>query len=372
MDKPQYTHFTKKTLAGRPMALASFSILVVFLLIGAGNSIAGVKIVREYRLHLPGDPKLLFRMTLTPEQDVLSFIPNDDGTWRLLRVRRWLDKEPIEDSLAVPSLQMRGREERSKWGLWNTELRVTPDGKFVLCCISAYSAVERQRKDLITVVSLAEFKIVTNLRSSALPQISGDSRTYHLNRLGRFVVNAKTSFPRHPGDDPLFGGAAHKLAILTVPELSIIDSCEYSEWMRSGAVVRRENESDCASLLQNYGTSSLDELSRSFVETDEAMLRTDEKSRPSECAFLTYESHISRDGRLRRELCTGGHRGFWGNFVVTNTMENIFSVETGQKLGSIKEPNDHPLQSRFAKIDTRDYLLVMEGGTRLVVYLITE
>jgi len=43
-------------------------------------------------------------------------------------------------------------------------------------------------------------------------------------------------------------------------------------------------------------------------------------------------------------------------------------VQTGQQLGSIEEPSDHPLQSRFATLDGRDYLLVMEGGTRLWVY----
>ena len=79
-------------------------------------------------------------------------------------------------------------------------------------------------------------------------------------------------------------------------------------------------------------------------------------------------SHISRDGRLRREFCSGGHRGFFGNFVVTGARENIFSVQTGQMLGFVKDPNDHPLQSRFATLDGRDYLLVMEGGTRLLVY----
>ena len=38
------------------------------------------------------------------------------------------------------------------------------------------------------------------------------------------------------------------------------------------------------------------------------------------------------------------------------------------RLGSIKVPSDHPLRSSFAMIEGRDYLFVMDGGTRLAVY----
>jgi hypothetical protein len=57
--------------------------------------------------------------------------------------------------------------------------------------------------------------------------------------------------------------------------------------------------------------------------------------------------------------------------VATGIRENIFSMQTGQMLGSIKEPSDHPLQSRCAALEGRDYLLVMERGTRLQVYRIS-
>ena len=124
-----------------------------------------------------------------------------------------------------------------------------------------------------------------------------------------------------------------------------------------------------ADLLRNSGVDTLDELPSTFVDTDEVLQRRTGPP-PGGCAFLTYMSHVSRNGRFRRELCSGGHRGFFGGFVATGVRENIFSLQTGQKLGSIKEPGDHPLQSRFAALEGRDYLLVMEGGTRPWVYKI--
>lgn len=336
-------------------------------LLFAFHAYAEVKLVREYLLKPPRDRRVIFAMAVTPEHDVLSFVANDNGTWRLSRVRHWLDQQPLEESLTLPGLVQGGHAGWSGWGIWSQQLSITPDGNLALCIVSANNG--RERQDLVSVVSLDHLKIVTSVRTSALAEVSGNFRTYRLDRRGYLVVNASTPFPRHPGDDAFFGGAWHKLATFELPRLSMTNNCEYTEWMRSGAVVRRENESNCTGLLQNSGANSLDELPKTFVETDEVM-QTNKGAPPGGCAFLTYMSHISRDGRLRRELCSGGHRGFFGNFVVTGVRENIFSVQTGQDLGSIKEPSDHPLQSRFATLDGRDYLLVMEGGTHLWVYQI--
>jgi hypothetical protein len=65
---------------------------------------AEVKQIREYRLHQPRDRKVLFGMAVTPEQDVLSFVGKEDGKWRLSRVRGWLDKQPVDETIEVPGL----------------------------------------------------------------------------------------------------------------------------------------------------------------------------------------------------------------------------------------------------------------------------
>src|SRR5215831_8993155 len=95
---------------------------------------------------------------------------------------------------------------------------------------------------------------VQDHNDSACIRIDGSAR-----QLPNFIdwIDEATSlwtlsyFPRHPRDDPFFGGASHNLAILTLPGLEITGRCEYSEWMRRGSVVRRENEGNCAALLQN-------------------------------------------------------------------------------------------------------------------------
>jgi hypothetical protein len=348
--------------------LAAISIALAFVVCHAN---AEVKLVREYLLKPPRDPRALFAMATTPQQDLLSLVGNDDGTWRLTRVRRWLDKQPIEESLTVPGLFQGGRDGWSNWGIWWADLLLTPDGNFALCILTAYPKKGLAREDVITVVSLLQFRITASSRISALPQVSGDYREYEVNLKGDLISNTHTSFPRHPGDDAFFGGASHKLAVFALPSLDLSDRCEYSEWVRSGKPVRRENEADCATLLQHLGIRSLDELPGNYSERA-AMVEARDKMRPPDCAFLTYSSYESRDGRFRSELCTCGHRGFWGNFIVSHPVESVFLVETGQKLGSIKVPKDHPLQSAFAVVDNRDFWLALEGGTRLTVYEITR
>ena len=158
---------------------------------------------------------------------MLSLVANPDGTWRLSRARRW------------PGL-----------GNLSKELSLTPDGDFALCIVSANHG--RDRHDLVSVVSLGQFKTVASVRTSALAEVTGSHRTYRLDRRGSLVVDASTPSPRHPGDDVSFGAVhRHKLATFELPHMRMIKNCEYSEWTRRGSVVRRENESNCADLLRN-------------------------------------------------------------------------------------------------------------------------
>jgi len=74
-------------------------------------------------------------MAVTPGQDVLSFIANPDGKWRLSRARGWLEKEPREDTITVPGLVL---GERRDWSSrWKATLFLTADGMFAICEASA-------------------------------------------------------------------------------------------------------------------------------------------------------------------------------------------------------------------------------------------
>jgi hypothetical protein len=52
-------------------------------------------------------------------------------------------------------------------------------------------------------------------------------------------------------------------------------------------------------------------------------------------------------------------------------VENIFSVTTGEQIGSVTEPVTS-VKYTFASLGEREYLLVMEGGTHLMVYVIAD
>lgn len=336
---------------------------------GVPDANSAVSSVRDYRLQPPRDRHIVCAMALTPNQDVLSFIADKEGKWRLSRVHGWVEEEPHEDRTVVPGLVYGDREQ---WNSpWSPELLVTPDGKFVVCVASAWRSQGRGQDEFVSVVSLTEFKVVASVHTPAIQALRGDYRIHRLDGRGHLVVQAYTPFPRHPGDDITAGASQVRMAVLSLPGLAVIDECEYSEWIRTGSPVRREGEGSCVALLANNGGSaSLSEFISGLVGNNE-MSRTNESRRPPQCAFLGYARYVSDDGRYEREICQTSHRGFWGNPVVTKSVENIFSVNTGERVGSVNDPISS-VRSRFASVGGREYLLVMEGGTRLMVYLISD
>jgi hypothetical protein len=308
-------------------------------------------------------------MAVTPDQDVLSFIASKDGKWRLSRVRGWQGMEPHEDRTVVPGLVYGNRAD---WfSPWSPELHVAPNGTFVVCIASALRSQGRGEDGFVAVVDLADFKVVASIHTPDVPALGGFGRTYRLDGQGHLVIRASTLLPNHPGDDVSMGGSRVKMAALSLPSLAVTDRCEYLEWLRGSSPPRREGENSCAELLSHEGGShSLSDFIGSLVYSEEVN-RTDMSRRPPQCGFLGYARIASRDGRYEREICLRSDRGFWGNPVVTKSVENIFSASTGAQIGSVNEPVTS-VQSRFGVVDGRDYLIVMEGGTHLMVYAIKD
>ena len=338
-----------------------------------------VKLLRDYRLTPPRDRHSVFGMAITPDQDVLSFIPNKEGKWRLSRIRGWQETQPHEEITTVPGLVY---GERAQWNSpWSPELLVTPDGSFVLCIASAFRSHDRGggQDEFVSLVSLGDLKVVASIHSSAIPALAGDYRRHYLDGRGHLVIEAITPNPRHPGDDITAGGSQVKLAVLSLPDLAVTDQCEYSEWSRTGSPTRREDEGSCAELLAHSdGSISLSVFLSALTSTDQTEVngsnevgRTDQRQRPPQCAFLGYARWASSDGRYEREICLTSHRGFWGTPVVTKSVENIFAVKTGEPIGSVDEPVTS-IRSTFVKAGGREYLLLMEGGTHLMVYAVGD
>jgi hypothetical protein len=351
------------------MRLRLLGALVILTASAGLSASSAIKLVRNFQLQPPHDRRIVFSMALTENQDLLSFIASPDGKWRLSRVRGWFNEQPQEDRIVVPGLVLGDRKD---WfSPWSAKLLLTPDGKFVICIASASRSGGRGDEEFVSVVSLAEFKVVASAHPPELPALTGSYRLYNLDRRGNLVAQAHTPFPRHPGDDISVGGSQVKMAVLSLPGLELSDQCKYSEWTRSNSPTRLAEYDSCNDLLAHEGgfASVLDFIG-SFVQTGEVS-RTNELARPSTCAFLGYARYLSRDGRYEREICLASHRGFWGGLVVTRAVENIFSTETGKQVGSVEEPTDS-VESGFASVYGREYLLVMEGGTRLMIYQISQ
>lgn len=345
------------------------------ILLGGATAPANAALtkVRQYRLRPPRDRSIAFAMAVTPSQDILSFIADLGGKWRLSRVRGWLDPAPTEERITVPGLVFRDRAER--FSPWDVQLLLSPDGKLALCWAHDFRAREFGGEDeFVSLVDLEQFKLAASIHASQISQLTGDYRQYHFDRGGRLIVQSYTALPRRTGADFSFGHEV-RLAILSLRDLTVSGECQYSEWSsgRPGREVRREGTENCSGLLNSIGAASLPELFSRFVDSEfEQNLHTDFASRPSTCSAFGYITSVSPDGRFKKEICQKSHRGFWGNIVITDSRENVYSVKTGALVGSIKDSTRASVLSEFGTAGGREYLLVMEGGTSLTVYIITE
>jgi hypothetical protein len=326
---------------------------------------AEVKQIREYHLHQPRDRKVLFGMGVTPEQDVLAFVAKEDGKWRLSRVRGWLDRQPGEETVEVAGLTRKdfARPE----GPWYASLLVTSNGEFVVCISSgngrrADGERGREFDEIVSVVDLKRFNV---LKTAHSPASRDEIRQYSLDSAGHLVLRASKPLPGPEGMSPSFGNDV-RIVLLNLPDLTTKEQCHYAEWMRNGAVVRREGERDCDPLPSHApgGPKPLSE----FLD----QLRDSYEARPKEAPKPYCSATISPDGRFKDENCTDFHRNWWGNPVVTNAWEDIFSMRTRKQIGTVNITVRDSASSRFAELNGRNYLILMEGGTKLKVYELTE
>lgn len=265
--------------------------LAMFLVIGGTSLLAEVKQVRTYRTHEPNDRNVVFAMAVTPDQDLLSFFGKSDGKWRLTRVRNWLDKSPLEQTMEVPGIKA-----GTSLDFTSLDLLVTPDGRFATCVATILKKVEGQRggtfDNLVSIVDLRTFQIVSTVHEEGTGEHSVDVS-------GHLIL-----------EEPVSKGKPARV-------------------VRQGENYR-------------YG-------------------------------YPCGSAAVTRDGLFRLESCqTMGHTFFWAYPTVTNRHENIYSMKTGALVGVVKETTRDTVSAGLAEVNGRDYLLVVEGGTQLKVYEITE
>jgi len=316
--------------------------VALFLLVGAGSLHAEVKQVRSYRTHEPSDRNVRFAMAVTPNQDVLSFVAKRDGTWRLTRVRNWLDKNPAEQTIAVPGIAVPERSNAERLNGLRAELFVTEDASFAICVATGIWST-RTADNVVSVIDLRSFQILTTVHQDGTSE-------HFVNRVGRFVLSAGVR------QDPTTFEVT--LRFLTLPDLVPDGSCRFSETIKGKIGEKRSFEMHD----QDCGSERLDGLvAGDGVPWNRRMIH------PDGCGDLP----ASGDALFRAEFCQTIRRGLL-NPVVTDQHVTVLSTKTGSQIGIIKEATRDTVNSRFAQQDGRDYLLVMEGGTQLKVYEITE
>jgi hypothetical protein len=215
------------------MTMRLFAVLAMLTAFTGSAASAAVQLVRSYQLQPPRDRHIAFSMAITGNQDLLSFVASSDGKWRLSRVRRWINEKPQEDRIVVRGLVLGDRRDWSS--PWSAKLLLTPNGKFVICIASAWRAGGSGMEEFVSVVSLADFKVVASAHPREMSALTGSYRTYSLDRRGNLTTQAFTPFPRHPGDDISAGGSQVRIAVFSLPGLDISEQCVYSEWTRTGA-----------------------------------------------------------------------------------------------------------------------------------------
>ena len=296
------------------LALRSGMFLAIVVTFLSHSLLAEVVHVRDYRTHEAKDRGVLFALALTPQQDVLTLVAKKDEKWRLTRIQRWLDRKPQEESIEVPGLAT--KDFAIPDGPWYAKVLLTPDGRFAVCISSGHGIIAYGERgiildDIVTVVDLRDFSVVTFSHTPAAPE---EMHTFNLDdgRLLRMTAEAEGN---------------SQWVTMSLPSLQIVDQGQ------NPPTVRPRNS------------------------RPQVLPESQTAKRSPECT----SSELTGDGKFSIEYC-GNRRQRW-------TL--VHSLKTG-KVDRIKQARRDSSHSSLANYEGRDFLLFVEGGTKLKVYELKE
>lgn len=378
---------------------AQVALALIFAAVAPGE--AGLTLVRHYQCHEPHEKGVLFSMAVTPEQDMLSLVPRRGATWRLTRVRGWFSQKPSEQTIDVPGIAVPKDPPKTASrleSLW-MKLLITPDGGFAIAIASGIwrnSAGVVTDDDIVSVIDLHAFSVAKTAQGPPLAQefpggspghLGGDgatrTREYALDRAGHLVIREKTDLRsletscdhtgQAVGTSTRFNWNRSEidLRILTLPDLTSIGEGHYRETLTCGGRVREDPGGLTAALLAR--TQGIPMPLADFLDAFSDFQAVYGPKDPLKHRCPT--TGITRDGRFEKESCYGfPTRTFWGNTGKPREWrENILSLRTGMQVGTVDElASGDTVESQFADHDGQNYLLIVEGGTRLKIYAIGE
>ena len=375
------------------------ALLLIFAAAAPGE--AGMTLVRRYQFHEPHDKGVLFAMAVTPEQDVLSLVSNREGTWHLTRVQDWFSEKPSEQTIEVPGIAVPKDPAKTAPRLTSLQMRliVTPDGGFAIAIASGIwrnSAGVATDDDVVSVIDLHTFNVAKTTQgpplAQELPSGSPDrgdgaprAREYALDRAGHLVIREKMYLRGLDGfcdartgqavgvSTTQFGWNKSEidLRFLTFPDLTSIGEGHYREVLTCGGWVREDPGESTAALLARTQGSPVPLADFLDVFSNFQAIYGPKDPLKHRCPT----TGITRDSQFEKESCYGfPTRTFWGNTGKPKEWrENILSLRTGQQVGTVDElASGDSVESQLADHDGQDYLLIVEGGTRLKIYAIRE
>lgn len=324
-----------------------FAQFLTVLLVGLTSGIvlttalrAEVSEIREYKTHEPSDRYVRFAMTVTPQGDVLSLVPKKDGGWRLTRIQNW-DKKPTDQTINVPGPALVADTPLARV---SAQLLATRDGRFAIGIGTSYIGAG---ETYLAVVDLHRFELLKTEQQSG-------SASYYSNSMNRLIA-ATIDY----GDNrlPVVVGQMRSRTVtfrfFSLPDLTTDGSCKFTESLQGRRWV--PGAEDCSL-----------SVAQELAALDPAW--ENELSGPPPCPFTAY----SADGLYRLESCSVTGRGFLTDTpALKEQYDNVYSVKTRALVGKIDETTRDTVETRFALLNRRAYVLVMEGGTKLKAYLIS-
>lgn len=338
----------------------AFALLAVCI----SPSIAGVVKVKEVRVAARLDRGVLFGMAVTHSGDVLSLVAKNTGNWQFYRIRSWDADQATIDSITLSGYF--SNADRPHMEMLNASVLATPDGRYVVCVggaewlkkVGGRAAGNARSDDLITVIDLASFKVISTARPRDLGLL--EFHEVHLDSAGQILVNSLSQGKPKRG----------ALTRLSLPALAPGPICNYS-WVSTSPTQEHREADATEGCRVELGSKSISDYFQSIIPRGPwPPAGCDKGNQAQYCRLPT--AAVTDDGKFGIALYTTGHDNILGSWVETQQAYVAFSTEKRADIGRIDvSPRDSNRLATFA-LNGNDYLLLLANGTRLAVYKLIE